>query len=209
HIVEEISILGPVFLHNLFPFERYISILKKYVHKRSSPEGCIAKGYETEEANLVFLYHGMMEDLARMRTLGTEMIQTNDNSSFDKAHSTVTQQSSMVGPYIEEHKKLLVANHLGNSEAWITCQHIEGFPAWLQLHLMRAKDIDNQLAWLARGPSSDIVTFQGYEINGYTFYTRAQDRKSTNQNSGIRIDAIESDGNKDTYYGCIDETWEL
>ncbi|WVZ49426.1 hypothetical protein U9M48_000791 [Paspalum notatum var. saurae] len=98
HIVKEIGILGPVFLHNMFPFERYMAVLKKYVRKRSSPEGCIAKGYGTEE---------------------------------------------------------------------------------------------------------------GYEINGYTFYTRAQDRKSTNQNSGVLIDAIDNDGNKDTYYGCIEEIWEL
>ena len=31
HIVKEINILGPVFLHNMFPFERYIAILKKYI----------------------------------------------------------------------------------------------------------------------------------------------------------------------------------
>ena len=49
HIVKEINILGPVFLHNMFPFERYMAVLKKYVHNRSRPEGCIAKGYGKEE----------------------------------------------------------------------------------------------------------------------------------------------------------------
>ena len=49
HIVKEINILGPVFLHNMFPFERYMSVLKKYVRNHSRPEGCIAKGYGTEE----------------------------------------------------------------------------------------------------------------------------------------------------------------
>ena len=52
-----------------------------------------------------------------------------------------------------------------------------------------------QLQWLARGPSMTIMQYQGYEINGYIFYTRAQDEKSTNQNSGVRIDAIGNDGN--------------
>ena len=55
--------------------------------------------------------------------------------------------------------------------------------------------IAEQLQWLARGPSMTIMQYQGYEINGYTFYTRAQDEKSTNQNSGVRIDAIVNDGN--------------
>src|SRR6185312_16806476 len=49
HIVKEINILGPVFLHNMFPFERFMAVLKKYVCKCSRPEGCIAKGYGTEE----------------------------------------------------------------------------------------------------------------------------------------------------------------
>src|SRR6185369_12899340 len=49
HIVKEINILGPVFLHNMFPFERYMSVLNKYVRNRSRPEGCITKGYGTEE----------------------------------------------------------------------------------------------------------------------------------------------------------------
>ena len=53
------------------------------------------------------------------------------------------------------------------------------------------------------------MAFQGYDINGYTFYTKAQDDKSTNQNSDIRIDAYDTNGEKDTYYGWIDEIWQL
>src|SRR3954462_5305542 len=49
HLVEEIAILGPVFLHNMFPIERFMGVLKKYVHNRARPEGSISKGYGTEE----------------------------------------------------------------------------------------------------------------------------------------------------------------
>jgi hypothetical protein len=28
HLVKEINILGPVFLHNMFPFERFMGVLK-------------------------------------------------------------------------------------------------------------------------------------------------------------------------------------
>ena len=48
------------------------------------------------------------------------------------------------------------------------------------------------------------MTFKGYEINGNTFYTIAQDKKSTNQNS----DATTKTG-KETYYGYIEDIWEL
>ena len=49
HLVKVISILGPMFLHNMFPIERFMGVLKKYVHNRARPEGSIAKGYGTEE----------------------------------------------------------------------------------------------------------------------------------------------------------------
>jgi hypothetical protein len=70
-------------------------------------------------------------------------------------------------------------------------------------------DIPEQLGCLARGPSWNILTLQGYEINGNTFYTRAQDKKSTNQNSSVRMDATDNNGKKETYYGYIEEIWEL
>ena len=41
------------------------------------------------------------------------------------------------------------------------------------------------------------------------FYTRAQDNKSTNQNSGVRIDATDSSGQTNSYFGYIEEIWEL
>ena len=69
--------------------------------------------------------------------------------------------------------------------------------------------IGKQLQCLARGPSMIIMQYQWYEINGYTFYTRAQDEKSTNQNSIVLIDAIGNDRNKDNYFGVIEEIWEL
>ena len=28
HLVKEIDVLGPVFLHNMFPFERFMGVLK-------------------------------------------------------------------------------------------------------------------------------------------------------------------------------------
>ena len=49
HIVNEIVILDPVFLHNMFSFERFMGVLKKYVRNRARPEGSISMGHQTEE----------------------------------------------------------------------------------------------------------------------------------------------------------------
>jgi hypothetical protein len=54
------------------------------------------------------------------------------------------------------------------------------------------------------------VTYQGYDINGYMFYTEQQDNKSTYQNSGDRVDAYDVTGeDKNMYYGQIQEILEL
>jgi hypothetical protein len=74
---------------------------------------------------------------------------------------------------------------------------------------MNDNDVGEQLYLLAKSPSLTILTFQGYEINANIFYMIAQDKKSTNQNSGIRFDAATGKGRKDTYYGYIEEIWEL
>jgi hypothetical protein len=62
---------------------------------------------------------------------------------------------------------------------------------------------------LASGPSTMIHRYTSYDINSYTFYTRAQDNKKTNQNSGVLTEAYDYDGNRDAYYGLLEEIWEL
>jgi hypothetical protein len=83
------------------------------------------------------------------------------------------------------------------------------FGGWLQTLLINDTTIGYDLYMLAMKPSSTILTFQAYKINGYTFYTIAQDKKSTNQNSCVYFDAANDNGRMDTYYGYIEEIWEL
>ena len=49
-----------------------------------------------------------------------------------------------------------------------------------------------------------------YGINGFTFYIKKKDGKSTYQNCDVHFDAYdENDNVQATYYGFIDEIWEL
>jgi hypothetical protein len=48
---------------------------------------------------------------------------------------------------------------------------------------------------LASRPSTTIHTYTPYDINVYTFYTKAQDNKKTNQNNGVRTNSYNCDGN--------------
>jgi hypothetical protein len=58
---------------------------------------------------------------------------------------------------------------------------------------------------LVQGTSRHVTIGQAYGINGFTFYTKAKDKKSQHQNSGIRVDELDSEGNLNTYYGYNDE----
>ena len=115
----------------------------------------------------------------------------------------------MVAPYIEKNKNILRTENPGEPDLWIKGEHEATFGSWLQTHLVNNTSVGDQLYLLFRLSSATIWTFQGYEINGNTFYMIAQDKKSTNQNSGVRFDAADDNGKKVTYYGYIEEIWEL
>ena len=76
-------------------------------------------------------------------TLGKKSHVCIDDDSFKKAHYTVLQQSSLVDPYIDEHKKIVTSEFIEKSETWITRQHIDTFGSWLRRHLMHNMDIGN------------------------------------------------------------------
>ncbi|XP_066349638.1 uncharacterized protein [Miscanthus floridulus] len=185
------------------------------------PEGSIAQGYRTEE--VIEFCVDFIPDIAPISvpesrhegrlsgkgTLGKKTYIGMEDDYFNKAHYTVLQNSSLVHPYIEIHKEFLRSKFPGKTEAWIRRQHMESFSGWLRKECQGDDNIDEQLYLLARQPSWHILTYQGYEINGNTFYTVAQDKRSTNQNSGVHIDGTDPNGNIQTYYGRIEEIWEL
>lgn len=49
HIMKEVRILSPVFLHQMYHFERFMGVLKKYICNQNRREGCMTEGWGTEE----------------------------------------------------------------------------------------------------------------------------------------------------------------
>jgi hypothetical protein len=101
HLVEEITILDPLFLHNKFLFERFMGVLKKYVHNHARPEGSISKGYGTKE--VIEFCVDFIPDLKPIGvpksrhegrlggkgTLGKKTTYSMDGHSFTQAHYTI------------------------------------------------------------------------------------------------------------------------
>ena len=75
---------------------------------------------------------------------------------------------------------------------------------------MAASNVANDdIKKLPAGLIFTVMTYQAYDINGYTFYTVQQDKKSIYQNSGVRNDAYDNNMQKAPNYGQIEEIWEL
>jgi hypothetical protein len=56
---------------------------------------------------------------------------------------------------------------------------------------------------LAANPHSVVKSWQAYDINSFTFYTKAKDCRSPCQNSGVRVDAEDSTGQKTLIMGTL------
>ena len=54
-----------------------------------------------------------------------------------------------------------------------------------------------------------MTSWKAYKINGYTYYTHAKDSTCVNQNSYVRIEALDGVGQKIQYFGIIENIWEL
>ena len=233
HLVREIKICGPAFLRYMYPFERFMGILKSYVRNRHRPEGSIVEGYSTEEV-IEFCtnymtgvdpigvpksrYEGRLQGVG---TIGLKAIVA-DRDELLKAHFIVLQHMADVTPYINEHMAILRQQNYTRSHRWLTDEHNRSFIGWLKERVKNQPErspVNETVRLLGEGPQMVVRTFQGYEINGYTFYTKLQSDKSTMQNSGVTLVATSQEFGRSgdarpvlaskSYYGVIEEIWEL
>jgi hypothetical protein len=77
----------------------------------------------------------------------------------------------------------------GPTEAWVQRQHKINFTTWIEKQDIPT-DSSNEESKLASGLSSQITTWQGYDINGHSFHMKEKDKKSTAYNSGVRYEGI-------------------
>jgi len=107
HMVDQIRALGPLYLHEMWTYEHFMSILNRYILNRAYPEGSMIEGYSTEEVIecclgylndkvsiglFVSLFLGGWNGLERLRekTLidkdfkGVQLVASHDNDTFSQ-----------------------------------------------------------------------------------------------------------------------------
>ena len=75
------------------------------------------------------------------------------------------------------------------SKSRVLKEHNKTFLDWFKDTIFADDNAFETLRKLENGPKRNVITWQGYDINMYSFYTKAQDEKSTMQNSGVTLRA--------------------
>jgi hypothetical protein len=79
--------------------------------------------------------------------------------------------------YFNEHKEVFLRDNPGRNESWLVNEHMRKFIDWLRDQISHSSDTQTSeyLKKLAHSPIFTVMTYQGYDINGYTFYIEQQD----------------------------------
>ncbi|CAA7059754.1 unnamed protein product [Microthlaspi erraticum] len=206
HLGREARLGGPVHFRWMYPFERYMKVLKDFVRNPARPEGCIAESYLAEECmqfcsaflkkttnveekldrNTDYESNSILEG----RPISAATSFTLSEMEKKIAHLAVIQNTALVDPFVDKHLQ-----HLQDTNArckrdasflWTT--DTQNFAAWLKQQIsLDSVDHDDTLKWLAYGPRSTARSYSGYIINGLRFHTTSVHRLS--QNSGVFYEA--------------------
>ena len=228
HLVPQIEALGPMYLHEMWTYERFMSILNGYVSTRARPEASMIEGYCTEEAiesggpfcNSILKdqvaiglppsrHEGRLYGSGRM---GRKSFIPPDYNTVLEAHHSILHQLAIIEPFIQQHINELHEQNPEHTADWVMKQHKQRFNTWLMVKdIPRGETIEEKtIKGLASGPSRQVTTWQTYDISGFTFCTKSKDKKSMSQNSGVRCEAIDDEtGEIITYFGFIEDIWEL
>jgi hypothetical protein len=138
HLINEIKLLGPPFLHHMYAYERFNGILKSFIRNQAYLEDSMVHGYCTEEVVEWALNYAdpsnpigvpksrHAERLVGKGTIGKKAI-TPDPHLFHCAHFHVLQQMSILSEYLDEHKEVLLRDNPGCNESWLANEHMRKF----------------------------------------------------------------------------------
>ncbi|XP_071905980.1 uncharacterized protein [Coffea arabica] len=217
HLPKEAKLGGPVHPRWMFPFERHLGSLKKYVRNRARPKGSIAEGYIANEC-LTFMskyLYGIETKFTRkgrnydynqdkadelvvsslsVRPFGLVTPPTKlSQVELDVAHKFILNNYDEIEEYRIKHKEMLQRIHPKNVDS----RHEDQFTEWFkdhinQLHIDKSLDVSEELWALAN----------------VCFHTRDRDDCRTTQNSGLVVEG-DHKGKHIDFYGFVKAVVEL
>jgi hypothetical protein len=186
HLADQIFVLGPSYMHYMYPYERHMVVMKDYVRNCAHPEGSMIEGYTTEE--VVECYADYIKDgkpigvpvsrhHGRLFGKGTKGAKSIIDTTYERVretHFSIMHQLAVMRPYIEKHlQELREKNH---DEDLITKQHNLHFTTWLKDLNLHVGEIEEEKTFrlLTSGPYNLVNSWQAYDINGCTFSNKVK-----------------------------------
>ncbi|KAI5347609.1 hypothetical protein L3X38_000496 [Prunus dulcis] len=200
HLVREVRLCGPVYFRWMYPFERYMKVLKGW------------SAFKPKD--------GSFKAIIRLHSSVV------DQDLLNQAHLYVLENTEEVLPYIEQHMIHIRTAYpkFRKRTKWLQDKHNSTFIQWLRFKVQSELEEDNHgvsenLRWLAAGPNMAVPLYRSYLIKGIKFNIKAQDDVRTTQNSGVYLLAhtmqVASAKDKNPilsnmgFYGVIQEIWDL
>ncbi|KAF5468939.1 hypothetical protein F2P56_013047 [Juglans regia] len=233
HLPREALLAGPVQFRWMYPIERFLGKLKRYVRNRARPEGSIAEAYiDVECLTFCSMYFHDVEtrfnrverntDIGQgnecrglsifsqnVRPLGSSSLHSLDERLFAKAQWYVLNNCTEIERYLNEHHEEIKARCTNN----IYHRHEAEFPKWFKqrikhLHSQNAPEVSDQLYALACGPDPQVAFYNGCIVNGVRFHTKECERNRCTQCSGVLVKG-EHEANDVNFYGILNDILEL
>ena len=127
-MVDQIRALGPLYLHEMWTYEHFMSILNRYILNRAHPEGSMIERYNTVEVIESCL--GYLKDnvslglpiprfLGRLEgvgTVGRKIFIDKDFKGVQQAHYSILQHLTIMTPLVNEHLSMIHAESNGCSD---------------------------------------------------------------------------------------------
>jgi hypothetical protein len=145
HMVDQIEQLDPMYLHQMWTYERFMSTLNRYVHNRAYPKGSMIEAYTTEESvNWCMRYikdaraiglpvHQHEGRTARIGCTGRKVHTDIPNKEVEQAHYSILHQLVSMDKYVEKHLEEICTAHDGKRmEAWVRKEHKSSFMEWIK-----------------------------------------------------------------------------
>ena len=114
---------------------------------------------------------------------------------FERANLVALQHLQVVYPYVKDHKEFIRMKYAYRgqvrTEEDVIKEHNSSFTQWFRQKILDnppgsdASEDEKLIFTLSQGPAHHLMTYQAYDINGYTFYTEEKDNKCDYQNSRV------------------------
>ncbi|KAM2684022.1 hypothetical protein EV1_045569 [Malus domestica] len=191
HLADEAALTGHVPYRWMYPIERYLQTLKRYVRNKGYPEGSIAEAYLVDEC-LSFCSMYLRGVESRRTREHVEL----DLNALDQCHRYILNNCDEVNPFRSQHEEFLKTKHRRER---LTMRQIKElskkeFPKWFKQHMnssYHANDtlISEDLHWLANYPSRVVSRYKSHIVHGFRFRIKFVDDKHKNQNCGVFVPA--------------------